>query len=239
MKATRESVAVDWSPKVSSLKTIVCLANSRKPGGRCVAGLEVSVTSPLGTWIRPVGDRPSREVWLTEQRYSDGSGPQLLDRIQLGLQAQIPHEFQVENHLIDSKIQWVKAGSVKWHDLDGAVDSSKALLWIDGQSSYNGVNDRISHAEARPLTSSLRLIEIRDLIIDVSLEGKNPTLAARAHFSIGGTRYALKVTDPVVEATYLPKGEARHTIALARLCISLGEAFEGNCYKLVAGIITP
>ena len=38
-----------------TVKRIVCLANSRMPGGNCVAGKEVLVGGKIGGWIRPVG----------------------------------------------------------------------------------------------------------------------------------------------------------------------------------------
>ena len=37
-----------------TVKRIVCLANSRKRGGRCVAGKELLADGRAGGWIRPV-----------------------------------------------------------------------------------------------------------------------------------------------------------------------------------------
>jgi len=52
------------------LKTIVCLANSFKTDGRCVAGREVRANG-YGDWIRPVSARETAEVSLSDCRYKD------------------------------------------------------------------------------------------------------------------------------------------------------------------------
>ena len=80
----------------NTVKRILCLANSRKLSGRCVAGREI-VNSQAGAWIRPVSDREHQEVSEEEQRYEDGTRPQVLDVIHLPLIEQRPHQFQQEN----------------------------------------------------------------------------------------------------------------------------------------------
>lgn len=94
-------------------KTILCLANSRKPGGRCVVGKEV-LEDGYGEWIRPVSARSSEEISLIEMRFKDGQCPQVLDIISVPMAKPKPHMHQSENHLIDNGCHWVKVGAVGW-----------------------------------------------------------------------------------------------------------------------------
>lgn len=74
------------------VKRIVCLANSRKLSGRCVAGKEMTA-GRAGSWIRPVSDRPAEEVSLEERRYADGSDPALRDIINVPLREPRPKSY--------------------------------------------------------------------------------------------------------------------------------------------------
>ena len=47
---------------------VLILANSNKPGGRCVAGIRLDEMS----WVRPVGHRPGRELLLGETVATSG-----------------------------------------------------------------------------------------------------------------------------------------------------------------------
>ena len=59
----------------------------------------------------------------------------------------------------------------------------------------------------------------------------------RAHFRHGGTDYALRVTDPACIGNYLAKPDGFYLVKDAILTVSLGEAFHGCAYKLVAAVI--
>jgi hypothetical protein len=65
-------------------KTIICLANSRKRSGRCVAGKEI-VAGKIGGWIRPISARPAGELSEGERRLDNGQEPKLLDVIQIAM----------------------------------------------------------------------------------------------------------------------------------------------------------
>ena len=85
---------------MSIVKRILCLANSKKLSGRCVAGREVLDAGP-GSWIRPVSVRLSEEVSEDERQYQDGSDPRVLDIIDVPLIRHQPHACQTENWLLD------------------------------------------------------------------------------------------------------------------------------------------
>src|SRR5271166_3573940 len=138
-------------------KKIVCLANSRKPAGRCVAGREV-LENRYGGWIRPVSVRPSAEISLEERRYENGRQPHILDVIEIRMIAAVPRVHQTENHMIDAEFYWTKVGAITWADLAGLVDTPSSL-WRNGDSTHHGTNDRINQTLASQFSNSLFLIE--------------------------------------------------------------------------------
>jgi hypothetical protein len=80
------------------IKRLVCLANSRKLHGRCIAGRELVSGTP-GQWIRPVSDREHEEVSEVERRYENGSDPRMLDIIDVSLIGPRAKSYQPKNSL--------------------------------------------------------------------------------------------------------------------------------------------
>jgi hypothetical protein len=226
---------------MSYAKTILCLAKSRKLSGTCVAGKERSGTS-FSNWIRPVSSRPTREISLDERRYENGNDPSVLDIITIPMKEPCPEAHQVENHLIDPEYYWELKGRATWPQVLGALDKVRGPLWVNESSSYNGHNDEIQEESAGKFQHSLLLIKPTDVTISVAREGgvfAPAKRAVRASFSLNGLHYKLKVTDPVMEHRYFQGENGVFPVPECILCVSLGEAFKGNAYKLVATIITP
>lgn len=222
-------------------KTLGCLASSRKPGGRCVAGKEV-LQNGYGGWIRPISARPSAEISLDERQYENGKEPQILDIIEIPMIASVPHLHQTENHIIDATGYWKKVGALNWDDL-GDLRDTPPTLWGLGDSTRQGRFDRITQAVASEFRNSLWLIRPENVTIRVLTPGAdfgNPKRAVRAEFTYQGAQYDLKVTDLVAEQAFFarPNGEYRLDQDVY-FCTSLAEAHtDGYCYKLVATIIS-
>src|ERR1700724_493001 len=70
-------------------RTIVCLANSRKHSGRCVAGKEF-LGRRAGGWIRPVSRLQSQELSEEDMRYENGEYPKLLYVVQIPVTEEAP-----------------------------------------------------------------------------------------------------------------------------------------------------
>ena len=223
---------------MGDVKRIVCLANSRKLYGRCVAGREW-VDGRAGLWIRPVSEREGGEVSEYERQYEDGGDPRVLDVMDVPMLEPRPDGYQAENWLLDSTRYWAKAGRLSWFDLPALADPV-GPLWIDGIGTYHGRNDKVPLESAGSLDSSLRLIRVDRVRLQVFSPGEafgNPKRRVQGRFRHAGTEYALWVTDPHYERTYLAKLDGAYPLGECWLTISLGEPYQGACYKLIAAII--
>ena len=219
-------------------KRIVCLANSRKLSGRCVAGRELVADRPEA-WVRPVSAREHQEVSEHERQYQDGSDPTLLDVVDVPLLEHRPKDYQQENWLLDPEYYWTKVDRCSWEDLDQFSEAG-GNLWPNGFHTHNGTNDQIPLQQAAEETSSLKLIHVDEVCLRVFAPGQvfgNSKRRVQARFHFSGSSYALWVTDPYIERHYLAQEDGSYDLAECYLTISLGEPFKKRCYKLVAAVM--
>jgi hypothetical protein len=222
---------------VAVIKEILCLANSRKHNGRCVAGIER--VNGFARWIRPVSDRASHEVSAAERQYRGEVEPQVLDVIAVPLIKPQPIRFQKENWLLDPTLGWRRVRRAGWQEL-AALEQRPQRLWINGYDTSSGLNDCVPVEQEDAVVDSLKLIRVGSATIEVKAAHRNamdqrPTV--RARFRYFGTDYALKVTDPVYEERFRSYGLGYHPLGESFLTVSLGEEFRGHFYKLVAAIV--
>ena len=218
------------------VKRILCLANSRKGGERCVAGREISAGGHPGPWVRPVSNRPNDAVSEFERQYKDGSEPRVLDVVDVPVIKASPQEYQRENWLLDPERRWELIRRLAPSDL-AHFTTREAQLWVSGYSSAEEENDRIPSSIAIKLPSSLRLIRVDQM--ELSVRTHDSGRRVRARFRYAQTGYSLRVTDPVCEQRYKDLDDGDYPIGESYLTISLGEPFEGYSYKLIAAVIEP
>ena len=222
---------------------IICLANSRKMQGRCIAGLKTDGTG----WVRPVAaGGADGTLHAADYRLPDGSEPQLLDVLQISCADARPAPHQPENRRIHralwrlvSRPQPPSVPETLRSLLLGSLVKSPLLLGNFGDKRDYGVLCR------SPAEASLALVAPENLrwCIKTGVRGNRQT---KAEFHLTHTPYCLSVTDPVwtQRLAHLPNGlyprEAAGVSADAQILftISLSEPLEWNnhCYKLVAGV---
>ena len=132
-------------------KTIVCLANSYKHGGRCIAGVSVDD----GAWIRLRGKAPDGALCAFEYSLDDGTEPRLLDVIEVELHYALPTDSHPEDWQI---------APTRWHLVErpaNATRRQKVIAAADKATTIlRGYRDRMSEDEikAKPLQASLALV---------------------------------------------------------------------------------
>ena len=208
-------------------KRIVCLANSRKTGGRCVAGIELFAGGRAGAWVRPVSARETQEVSDEERQYDDGSELQLLDIVDVPVLHAQPTDYQKENWLLDPAYRWKKVGRLAPQELAALTDPVEQL-WTNGYSTYSGLNDRMPPTLARAAGSSLRLIRVGRLGVSVSQPGlafEDERKRVQGRFRHAGADYWVRITDPEFEGHYLERPNGDYTAKGCYLTISFGEPY--------------
>lgn len=219
-------------------REIVCLANSYKHRGWCIAGREYR-NGAVGTWLRPVSVREGRGLSDAEIRYGLLRGTVSVgDIADVRLVRPVPEGHQCENHEIAGTGVWRKSGCTTWTLLYACVDRDDPDFWVDYGHSSRGHADRIPDSMVPALGSSLKLICLRSLDLWVG-PGRDGRKEVRACFTHLGMTCRLKVTDPVVCGVMVSKSSGYYPWGMAMLCISITEPLHGFVYRIVASIITP
>ena len=213
---------------------LVCLANSIKLGGRCVAGKQL-IEGKVGSWIRPVST-PEGGTIVNPRYYRTSAPIAVMDVIELEVVKRIPFlGYQQENVLVEP-LRWKKAGEYRWDGLDELVDSPSPLWYGDGEK-----NDRIKLENAKKLRSSLRLIKVTqpDIFVQSGVFGN----VLRTRFIYEDMEHNLAITDPIAREKYLSGLGGIPKFPEAYFCVSIGEPFKPHgsvdhqCFKMVAAVI--
>ncbi len=140
---------------------------------------------------------------------------------------------------MDPNRYWVKVGEFSHDRVDRLVDVGD--LWLNGHSTYNGLNDYVPIEVVDKNSGSLRFIAVGDCSLQIYSPGLafgNPKRRVQAIFTYGGAKYHLWVTDSAIEDAYLAKEDGLYTVGRSTLTVSLAEPHDdGRCYKVVAAVI--
>jgi hypothetical protein len=220
---------------MSSLKRIVCLANSWKLEERCIAGIDLDT----GKWVRPVCDslypedgRVPRSIRLIE-----GREPELLDVLQIPL-ADTGNDFgfACENLSVASG-EWTLLGKVQPSALVGYCRNFPHIL----HNSSKYVKPSLLKALRFPERRTLQLIQVNSFSVTKSSQG-NTGWRGTLQTINGQTLKDAKITDPIfaekLEAGYKPTGSYLVTVSLG-MPWAPSDDWEGEapCWKLIAGVM--
>lgn len=206
---------------------IICLANSTRPGGRCIAGIDIDTEK----WVRPVSRSIKRAITL-DMRNIEGEEPEILDVIDIPLEDHGPDEgCQPENRLVKSG-KWRKVGRKRPRQVLKYCEDDSIIL--------HNQTDRVlpTFIESLPKKKwkSLQLVRSKSVSFHLDYWGKR-----RAFFRDGKGHYLeLAVKDPVFQ-NKLVRGEDVSSDCI--MTISLAGPWAPSttepkrCYKLVAGVV--
>jgi hypothetical protein len=197
---------------------VLLLANSKKMGGRCLAGIDVNT----GNWIRPVPDNQSRAVpnFMTEIA-GNNLIPGDLIQIEVGKPIPLPHHPE-DVELIGSISLIRKRALLDYASLVRDELAKPNQLLASPQDKFS-VNEVI----ASPMQNSLAITLGRDIKFF-----ENEYASNRVRFYRGEIAWSLAQTDD--------RRSNLDPLAEALICISLAELLERKSahYKLAAGIIS-
>ena len=239
-------------------KTIVVLANSYKPGGRCIAGKEITRADNnqwnlTHTWIRPVSEDLANHGSVSEALYKiGGQDICLMDIVTVGLIGHSPAPGQPENWLIDASVPWFSYGQFDSSVCARLLDSPQDV-WLDQLDGITTAEVSLQYEQQGMIADSLKVIQPQNFQLHLAnnyneYEGRYKTKLT-ASFQYNGHEYSgLSVTDPVIKRIlgrqYPQEGASEIVMPLNNgdaywLCVSLSPRFgrQKKHYKLVAGVI--
>jgi len=209
---------------------IICLANSEKLSGRCIAGIEIGT----GTWVRPVS--LCRDT-IYNERFIDGKlgrEPQLLDLVEIPIESQAPDKgCQPENRYL-GKGNWRLIRRLSVSDIFEYIENEKYLL----HNKDKKVDPEIFNTLPKHQWRSLQLISVTKPCFKPNPwnDRKHPICT----FVYSEYTYELKITDPII--IHKIKNDAK----ISEKClftVSMATPFKSPsyekpyCWKMVAGVI--
>lgn len=217
---------------------MLCLANSEKNGQRCLAGVRLDT----GGWIRPVSTEGGGALFEDQYTTECGKIARPLDSVRIRFDQYSPKYHQPENWLIS------KEESLELLDSELKKPQLLALntaLQRKGKIFSTEQNHRPKTELKDSLsTQSLTLIRPQNTHFytkTINNENNQP----RSEFDFDGHHYDFPITDPRWRQRVrgdnprdLPSINDLNNDEDILFTVSLGEEYEGHCYKIVAAVFS-
>lgn len=211
----------------------VCLANSKKYGERCIAGIELKREgngdltlvrlNGKPKWLRPVSNSEHGEVNANLVNHI-----KLNDIVEIDILEECPNGYQSENVLfgVDS-LKVISSITLSSQNLDKLITVQGNLFGNRGKA--------VAEEQISSIKHSLTLIKVETPELYIRTDfGKNQL---RLKFRYNNSEYDLPITDIGFEEKYDADKDVLAKASNIYLTISLGVAYEGWYYKLIAGVI--
>lgn len=216
------------------LVRIICLANSRKHGAHCVAG----IAPDTGQWIRPVSGLDDGRL-PREMRLVDGREPELMEILQIPLAETGPdYGYESENRLI-LKGPWKREGSISREQLIHYCSTEPYVL-------HNAEKHlTVEFMKSLPLQQRRTLQLVETQRFSAFHTGYSEQGGHKWHGSLvskNGARINARITDPVfvekLESGYRPGNHCLITMSLSMPFRPEDWTEESTpCWKLIAAVI--
>jgi hypothetical protein len=211
------------------LTKFVCLANSYKEGGRCLAGVQLdNANNPVmingkPKWIRPICNTLHNEVPTHLAEDID-----VFDIVQLDVTSYPAPSYQSENAFFNENTLRV-IGQFNRNRISSFCDNRPLIFGNRGKA--------VPEEKIDGLGYSLMLINTDNFEIIEKVYEDEDRPKTRLVFSYNENSYDLPITDPVFLHDYRLDPDILDDIDELHVTLSLGINFNDWYYKLVASII--
>lgn len=208
---------------------LLCLANSYKEGGRCIAGIQLDNNhnpilknnSPI--WIRPVCEADHGQV---PNHLCQNIQP--LDIIEINGTNNVGSGYQSENTSFDEN-EILSIGKANRNILNNLYSNTNLIFGNRGKA--------LPEDTIKTLNHSLILVNLSEFeIIEKQYEDREHP-KVRLKFSYNNNSYDLPITDPIFLDSYSNNKTILNGKNDIDVVLSLGVPFNDWYYKLVATII--
>ena len=217
-------------------KYFICLANSYKRRGRCIAGVEVLVSkddhweivrnkdgSPH--WIRPIDQHTEYgEILEGEARHIS-----LLSVVKLRDVVPCPHDSHSED------VNYIQMTNI------GMINGNHEVLdlFTDNIHSEIFYTTELAISPEAYAMGNYSLMMIHPENIQFQEDPTKNRARYRMLFSYHGVNYDLSITDPVFYERVTLQPDIITSLSDIYLTLSIGLVYEGRHHKLIAGLLIP